>query len=113
MRKNRDISIRNADDSFGKKHSVFYLESALKNAQRRQDNETELDEKKEIIVENEKNVENNHIDLFAEDAIDDDVRKTNALEDLPSKNVLFSDEDKSNILILFNVVRTVTKEKRL
>lgn len=39
MRKNRDISIRNADDSFDKKHSVFYLESALKNAQRRQDND--------------------------------------------------------------------------
>ena len=105
IRKNRDKLISNADDSFGKKHSVFYLESALKKAKKRQDSEPKSEEKIEI------NVENNHIDFIAEDAIDDDIRIKNALKDLPSKNVLFSDEDQSNILLLFKVVRTVAFER--
>ena len=105
IRKNRDKLISNADDSFGKKHSVFYLESAVKKAKKRQDSEPKSEEKIEI------NVENNHIDLIAEDTIDDDKRIKNALKDLPSKNVLFSDEDQSNILLLFKVVRTVAIER--
>jgi hypothetical protein len=113
IRKNRDKLISDADDSFGKKHSVFYLESALKKAKKRQENETKLVDKIEINVENnlENNLENGYIDLLAEDAIDDDIRIVNALNDLPSKNVLFSDEDQKNVLVLFNVIKIVATER--
>ena len=105
--------ISNADDSFGKKHSVFYLESALKKAKKRQENETKSIDRIEINVENnlENNLENNYIDLLAEDAIDDDIRIVNALNDLPSKNVLFSEEDQKNVLVLFNVIKIVATER--
>ena len=153
IRKNRDKLISDADDSFGKKHSVFYLESALKKAKRRQDSEIKLNERIEINVENVENdnqtnllaedeivennnesdllpenaivekknnvdllgedaiAENNHIDLLAEDEIDDDIRVINALKDLPSKNVLFSEADQKNVLLLFDVVKSVAIER--
>ena len=61
---------------------------------------------KEIVVE-----DNNHIDLMAENDICDDIRIKNALNGLPCKNVIFSEDDQSNVLILYNVVRKVVIER--
>ena len=62
---------------------------------------------KEIVIDEE----NNHIDLMAENDICDDIRIKNALKELPSKNAIFSDDDQSNVLILYNVVRKVAVER--
>ena len=100
--------ITNTDDSFGQEHSVFYLESALKKVKHRQSSEAKDDNvNKEIVIDEE----NNQIDLMAENDICDDIRIKNALKELPSKNVIFSDDDQSNVLILYNVVRKVAVER--
>ena len=105
LRNNRDKLINNADDSFGKRHSIFYLESALKKVKYRQSSQDKTTNK-EIVVE-----DNNHIDLMAENDICDDIRIKNALNELPCKNVIFSEDDQSNVLILYNIVRKVVIER--
>jgi hypothetical protein len=48
---------------------------------------------------------------MAENDICDDIRIKNALNELPCKNVIFSEDDQSNVLILYNIVRKVVIER--
>ena len=95
--RNRDKLITDSDELFGKKHSIFYLESALKKAYKRQKKE-----KEEVF---------DHVDNLAEDDICDDVRVINALNLLPVKKVHFQIEDQTNILKIYEVVKSVVEER--
>ena len=110
--RNRDKLISDSDELFGKKHSVFYLESALKKARKRQKKE---EEDNPIVIDKEKNnIENqdfDDVDNLADDEICDDMRVVNSLALLPIKNVLFETDDQTNILKIYSVVKSVVEER--
>lgn len=109
--RNRDKLISDSDELFGKNHSVFYLESALKKARKRQKKE----EDNPIVIDKEKyNIENEDfdpVDNLACDEICDDVSVVNALALLPIKNVLFETDDQTNISKIYSVVKSVVEER--
>lgn len=99
--------VKSVELEFGKKNSLFYLESATKVASERKllfDEGLETDDD-EAIEQNEKEEEN--VTMILENfEIDDAIIQATA--DLPRKYVVFGDEDRNNVLKLFDVVREVT-----
>ena len=88
---NRNKLINEIDKTFGEKHSISYLVSALKKAKKRGgksgDNNNEVDEN--IVIKDEFN----HIDHLALSEVCNDIRVKNVLMDLPVKNVIFDADD--------------------
>ena len=100
--------VKSLQGEFGEKHYLFYLESALKIANKRK---IEYDEKvaknAEIEIENEnENVSSDDSDSEGEEeekrminnTFENDDKIIKATADLPRKYVVFGDEDRSNVL---------------
>lgn len=106
---NRNKLINEIDKTFGEKHSIFYLESALKKAKKRGkrsgDNNNEVDEN--IVIK----CEFDHIDHLALSEVSNDIRVKNVLMDLPVKNVIFDADDQKNVMLIYDVIKKVVEER--
>ena len=109
---NRNKLINEVDNSFEEKHSIFYLESALKRAKKRRKKEVDEDNNNNAVDENGIiNDEFDHINHLAVNEMCNDVRVKDALSNLPAKNVKFDADDKKNVLLLYDVVKKIVEER--
>lgn len=109
--------VKSLEGEFGEKHSLFYLESALKIASKRK---IKHDEKISNSTENENengsgdesdNEECKEEKEMINDNFENDEKIIKATADLPKKYVVFGDEDRSNVLKLFGVVREIALDR--
>ncbi len=99
-----------AVESFGDKNALFYLESAVKKLKKRNRNEFE-----------EWDINNNEEDESGEESdedvkvtsLEDEDRVVDAASNFAIKDITFSEDDKKEILALFQVVLEVARERHL
>jgi hypothetical protein len=109
-----DKLIASAECSFGEKHSLFYLESAVRQATKRKRkriiNNNDNDENNEVeYEENDDNEE--HLHNLGEEEILLDPRVLLELSTIPAKYVIYSQDDKKNVTALYNVIKVVADER--
>ena len=112
--------VRSLEGEFGEKHSLFYLESAIKIASKRK---TRYDEKIANSAENENEIENDNQSEIEEcnnevekckminETFENDEKIIKAITHLPRKYVVFCEDDRTNALHLFEVVRAVALDR--
>ena len=109
------------EGEFGEKHSLFYLESALKIANKRKikyyekkanstENESENESENENGDDSEEEEEEKE-KIMINSTFENDEKIIKATADLPRKYVVFGDEDRSNVLKLFGVVRDIARDR--
>lgn len=101
--------VLSAVDSFGEKHALFYLESAVENLKKRNRKEFEEEGDDEAIEHsgNESDAESYVMSL------EDDDRIVEAASNFPAKYITYTEEEKNEILTLFKVVLEMAKEKNI
>ena len=110
IRTSSGILVKSAEKEFGEKHSLFYLQSAVKVASDRkrkydardanhEENDKENSEEDEEDGEEELNLTDN--------SFENEEKIIKAIADLPRKYIVFGEEDQDNILDLFDVVKEV------
>jgi hypothetical protein len=127
--------VQSVEQEYGERHAEFYLNSAIKKLETKkrkaklitqntpeentelndeENEELNLDEEtnaNEMINPYEKIVRNEEIDLDQCDEMEDNERIIDAFDQLPSKNVTYNEEDKSNILIVFKLILDIALER--
>jgi hypothetical protein len=109
-----------AETNFGEDYSLFYLESAFRKAKKRKiqqiiknsnNDENDEQENEDNDDSNENNQEGDLIQNLAEVDMLYDPRVLTALSKIPSKYVIFSEDDKNNVTALYKVVKVVVLER--
>ena len=104
------ILVKSAEKEFGEKHSLFYLQSAVKVAsdrKRKYDERDVNDEKnnKEDSDGEEDEEEEGKLNMI--DSFENDEKIVKAVAELPRKYIVFGEEDQNNVLKIYDVVREV------
>ena len=97
--------LKSMENNYGEKNVKFYLESALRTSSSKKRKflyDTE-------ISENESDLENQ--ELFAVVDVQDDDRVLEAITKLTRKYIMYGDEDKNNVISLFEIVKGVVIER--
>jgi hypothetical protein len=98
-----------AVESFGDEHALFYLESAVEKLKKRKRNELEEDGNNEEI--DDSCIESDEeLHMFS---LEDDDRVIEAASNFPAKYITYTEEDKTEILNLFQVVLEVARERNV
>ena len=97
--------MKSKDNNYGEKNVKFYLESALK---------TLSSKKRKFLYDTE--ISENESDLEIQEMlvvvdVQDDDRVLEAITKLPRKYMTYADEDKNNVISLFEIVKGVVIER--
>jgi hypothetical protein len=101
--------IVSAVESFGDEHALFYLESAVKKLKKRKRNEYEEEGDDEDIEDTGKENEGESCIV----SLEEDDRVVEAASNFPVKYITYTEEDKTEILALFQVVLNVARERNI
>ena len=106
--------VNSIEEKFGEKDSLFYLQSAIKVAVVRKikydemlTNSTHDEIENENREEEDSEEEEKEIANMITEDFENDERIIKAFTDLPRKYVLFGDEDRKNVIELFEIVREI------
>ena len=98
-----------AAESFGDEHALFYLESAVKKLKKRKFAEIEeSQEAKEMDDSGDDSEE--ELDIIN---LEDEQCVVDAVSAFPLKYITYTEEDKKEILQLFNVILKVARERKI
>ena len=111
--------VNSIEEKFGEKDSLFYLQSAIKVAVVRKikydkmltnSTQDELENENRVEEDSEEDVEKAIAKMITED-FENDERIIKAFTDLPRKYAVFGDEDRKNVIMLFEIVREIAKNR--
>lgn len=106
LKYNSLIVLKSVEDSVGEKYTEFYLKSALSessNKKRKFAENTEISDSEDLELGYE--------DMVAQEDVKDDDRVLEAITKLPRKYIIYGDEDRNNVIELFEAVRRVYVER--
>ena len=112
IRTSTGILVKSAEKEFGEKHSLFYLQSAVKIAsdRKRKFDARDDDDKENNIEESEDEEGELELDMI-NDNFENDDKIIQATADLPRKYIVFGEEDQNNMLNLLEIVREVASRR--
>lgn len=98
--------LSSAVKSFGDKNALYYLESAVKKLQKKRDR-SELEEEYEFVISDEDSEEESNIT-----SLENDDRVIDAMSSFSVKNITYTEDDKTEILALFQIILSIAEEKK-
>lgn len=106
LRHNSLIVLKSVEDCVGEKNTEFYLKSALSessNKKRKFAENTEISDSEDLAMGYE--------EMAAQEDVKEDDRVLEAITKLPQKYIIYGDEDRNNVIELFEAVRIVYIER--